>query len=309
MNYKEIFEKAYNLQIDKLNINIHTLLIRQKAENRSFAYADGLIENYLQQEKDDSINLENAYLKLFEESYRIYEMNYDLNSKSQVLFNELKDKYEELKDSINLDYKEIIEALAKLNATKEMIRKYSSYSYNLRDMYKLSKFEGYKNFKTFDLIELGIGGNQALCSELYEINNPNLREVNLSHITLLKAKFELKKVYEDTFRDIEFYEDMINFFFEEDSISHPEFIMLFVEGQILDHPVKFHCETNVAASFIYNLKDRFYRKLSISHLVNSQEFQSFDDTRLTVDNLSNTKSKNRIHDFLSLSSELSQHSL
>ena len=309
MNYKEIYEKAYNLQIDKLNKSIQTLLIKQKAENRSFSYADELIENYLKQERNDFLNLENTYLKLFEESYRAHEMNYELNFKSKVLYNELKDKYEEFKDSINLDYKEIIEALAKLNATKEMIRKYSSYSYNLRDMYKLSKFEGYKNFKTFDLIELGRIGNQALCNELYEINNPKPREANSSNIILNKDKFELKKLYESTFRDVEFYEDMINYYFDEESISHSEFIQLFVERKVLDHPIKFHCETNVATSFIYNLKERFYKRLSINYLLNNQKFKSFDDTSLTLANLSNSKSKNHSRDFASLSSKLLQYSL
>lgn len=308
MNYKEIYEKAYNLQIDKLNISIQTLLIKQKAENRSFSYADELIENYLKQERNDFLNLENTHLKLFEESYRAHEMNYELNFKSKVLYNELKDKYEEFKDSINLDYKEIIEALAKLNATKEMIRKYSSYSYNLRDMYKLSKFEGYKNFETFDLIELGRIGNQALCNELYEINNPKPREANSSNIILNKDKFELKKLYESTFRDVKFYEDMINYYFDKESISHSEFIQLFVESQALDHPIIFHCDTKIAASFIYNLQNIFFKRLSINYILKNQIFLSSDDTKLTSANLANTKSKNHLDDFSSLSSQLLKYS-
>lgn len=308
MNYKEIYEKAYNLQIDKLNKSIQTLLIKQKAENRSFSYADELIENYLKQERNDFLNLENTHLKLFEESYRAHEMNYEINFKSKVLYNELKDKYEEFKDSINLDYKEIIEALAKLNATKEMIRKYSSYSYNLRDMYKLSKFEGYKNFETFDLIELGRTGNQALCNELYEINNPKPREANSSNIILSKDKFELKKLYESTFRDVEFYEDMINYYFDKESISHSEFIQLFVESQALDHPIIFHCNTKIIASFIYNLQNIFFKRFSINYILKNQTFLSSDDTKLTSANLANTKSKNHLDDFSSLSSKLLQYS-
>lgn len=308
MNYKEIYEKAYNLQIDKLNKSIQTLLIKQKAENRSFSYADELIENYLKQERNDFLNLENTHLKLFEESYKVHEMNYELNFKSKVLYNELKDKYEEFKDSINLDYKEIIEALAKLNATKEMIRKYSSYSYNLRDMYKLSKFEGYKNFETFDLIELGRTGNQALCNELYEINNPKPREANSSNIILNKDKFELKKLYKSTFRDVEFYEDMINYYFDKESISHSEFIQLFVENQALDHPIIFHCNTKIIASFIYNLQNIFFKRFSINYILKNQTFLSSDDTKLTSANLANTKSKNHLDDFSSLSSKLLQYS-
>ena len=309
MNYKEIYEKAYNLQIDKLNKSIQTLLIKQKAENRSFSYADELIENYLKQERNDFLNLENTYLKLFEESYRAHEMNYELNFKSKVLYNELKDKYEEFKDSINLDYKEIIEALAKLNATKEMIRKYSSYSYNLRDMYKLSKFEGYKNFKTFDLTELDKTGNHALCDELSEIKNPKPKEANSNSNILNKDKFELKKQYERKFKEVNFYNDIVNDFFDENSITHLEFIKLFIDREILNHPIKFHCETNKAASFIYSLKDYFFKRLSINYLLKNQIFLSFDNTKLTGTNLSNTKSKNHLHDFSSLSSKLLDHSL
>jgi hypothetical protein len=309
MNYKDIFEKTYNSQIDKLHRIIKTLLIEQRSKNRRFFYADGLIESNLHQEKNDSINLGNAHLKLLEETYMVYEMTYSIDSKSKVLYNELKDKFEDVKDSIDLDYEELIRALAKRYATKEMVSHYSSYSYNLKDMYDLSKFEGYRNFEKFDLVQLRKKGNQAICDELHEIKNPNLKKDILSNVILDSNKFQLKKQYETIFRDIKFYKDMINYFFEQDSISHSEFIKLFVERQVLDHPVKFNCDTNVAASFIYNLQGRFFKKLSIAYLLNNQTFQSFAETKLTGANLSNTKSKDNSQIFPSLSSKLLQHSL
>jgi len=52
MNYKDIFEKTYNSQIDKLHRIIKTLLIEQRSKNRRFFYADGLIESNLHQEKN-----------------------------------------------------------------------------------------------------------------------------------------------------------------------------------------------------------------------------------------------------------------
>jgi len=179
----------------------------------------------------------------------------------------------------------------------------------LKDMYDLSKFEGYRNFEKFDLVQLRKKGNQAICDELHEIKNPNLKKDILSNVILDSNKFQLKKQYETIFRDIKFYKDMINYFFEQDSISHSEFIKLFVERQVLDHPVKFNCDTNVAASFIYNLQGRFFKKLSIAYLLNNQTFQSFAETKLTGANLSNTKSKDNSQIFPSLSSKLLQHSL
>jgi hypothetical protein len=309
MNYKDIFEKAYNSQIDKLHRIIKTLLIEQRSENRRFFYADGLIENNLHQEKNDSINLGNSHLKLLEETYMVYEMTYDIDSKSKVLYNELKDKFEDVKDSIDLDYEELICALAKRYATKKMISHYNSYSYNLKDMYDLSKFEGYRNFEKFDLVQLRKKGNQALCDELYEIKNPNLKKDILSNVILDSNKFQLKKQYETIFRDIKYYKDMINYFFEEDSISHPEFIKLFVERQVLDHPVKFHCDTIVAASFIYNLQGIFFKRLSITYLFKNQIFESFNDRNIDSVLLAASKSKNRKHDFPSLSSKLTDHKL
>jgi hypothetical protein len=309
MNYKDIFEKAYNSQIDKLHRIIKTLLIEQRSENRRFFYADGLIENNLHQEKNDSINLGNSHLKLLEETYMVYEMTYDIDSKSKVLYNELKDKFEDVKDSIDLDYEELICALAKRYATKKMISHYNSYSYNLKDMYDLSKFEGYINFEKFDLVQLRKKGNQALCGELYEKENPDLKEDSLSNDILSTDKFQLKKQYESKFRDIKFYKDMTNYFFDDNSISHSEFIKLFVERQVLDHPVKFHCDTIVAASFIYNLQGIFFKRLSITYLFKNQIFESFNDRNIDSVLLAASKSKNRKHDFPSLSSKLTDHKL
>jgi hypothetical protein len=309
MNYKDIFEKAYNSQINKSHRIIKILLIEKKTENRRFFYVEDLIKEKLYQEKDDSINLNNSQLKLLQETYSAHEMTYDIGFKSEVLYNELRDKFEDVKDSIDFDYEELICALANLYAIKEMISHFSSYSYNLEDMYDLSKFEGYKNFEKFDLVQLRKQGNQALCDELYEIKNPNLKKDNLSNVILDSDKFQLKNQYEAIFRDIKFYKDLINYFFEEDSISHSEFIKLFVEKQVLDHPVKFHCDTNVAASFIYNLQGKFFKKLSIAYLLNNQTFQSFTETKLTGANLSNTKSKDNSQIFPSLSSKLLQHTL
>ena len=57
MNYKDIFEKAYNSQIDKLHRIIKTLLEEKKSKNIRFFYVEDLIKEKLHQEKDDSINL------------------------------------------------------------------------------------------------------------------------------------------------------------------------------------------------------------------------------------------------------------
>jgi hypothetical protein len=227
----------------------------------------------------------------------------------------LKVKFEEVKDSIDLDYEELICALAKLYATREMISLFSSYSYNLRDMYNLgdmydlSRFEGYENFKKFDLVLLKKQGNQALCGELYEKENPDLKEDSLSNDILSTDKFELKKQYKSKFRDIKFYKDMTNYFFDDNSISHSEFIKLFVERQVLDHPVKFHCDTIVAASFIYNLQGIFFKRLSITYLLKNQIFESFNDRNIDSVLLAASKSKNRKRDFPSLSSKLTDHKL
>ena len=309
MNYKDIFEKAHNSQIDKLHRIIKTLLEEKKSKNIRFYHVEDLIEKKLHQEKDDSINLNNSQLKLLQETYSAHGMTYDIDFKSKVLYNELKDKFEDVKDSINFDYEELICALAKLYATKEMISLFSSYSYNLRDMYDLSRFEGYKNFKKFDLVQLRKQGNQALCNELYEIKNPNLKKDSLSNVILSSEKFQLKKQYESTFRDIKFYKDMTNYFFDENSISHSEFIKLFVERQVLNHPVKFQCHTIVAASFIYNLQGRFFKRLSIAYLLKNQTFESFNDRYIDGPLLASSKSKNYLYDFPSLSSKLLQHLL
>jgi hypothetical protein len=231
-------------------------------------------------------------------------MTYDIGFKSKVLYNELKDKFEDVKDSIDFDYEELICALAKLYATKEMISLFSSYSYNLRDMYDLSRFEGYKNFKKFDLVRLKKQGNQALCRELYEKKNLNHKKDSLSNVILGSHKLQLKERNETIFRDIEFYKDMTNYFFVENSISHSEFIKLFVERQVLDHPVEFHCRTSIAASFIYHLQDRFFKRLSIAFLLKKQIFLSSSGTVITSSNLSNSKRKFKADSFRSLSSEL-----
>ena len=315
MNYKEIFEKTHNSQIDKLHRIIKTLLEEKKSKNIRFFYVEDLIKEKLHQEKDDSINLNNSQLKLLQETYSAHEMTYDIGFKSEVLYNELKVKFEEVKDSIDLDYEELICALAKLYATKEMISLFSSYSYNLKDMYNLgdmydlSRFEGYENFKKFDLVLLKKQGNQALCGELYEKENPDLKEDSLSNDILSTDKFQLKKQYESKFRDIKFYKDMTNYFFDDNSISHSEFIKLFVERQVLDHPVKFHCDTIVAASFIYNLQGIFFKRLSITYLFKNQIFESFNDRNIDSVLLAASKSKNRKHDFPSLSSKLTDHKL
>ncbi len=309
MNYKDIFEKTYNSQIDKLHRIVKTLLEEKKSKNIRFYHVEDLIEKKLHQEKDDSINLNNSQLKLLKETYSAHGMTYDIDFKSKVLYNELKDKFEDVKDSINFDYEELICALAKLYATKEMISLFSSYSYNLRDMYDLSRFEGYENFKKFDLVLLKKQGNQALCGELYEKENPDLKEDSLSNVILSIDKFQLKKQYESKFRDIKLYKDMTNYFFEEDSISHSEFIKLFVERQVIDHPVKFHCDTIVAASFIYNLQGIFFKRLSITYLLKNQIFESFNDRYIDSVLLAASKLKNHKHDFPSLSSKLTDHKL
>jgi len=298
MNYKDIFENAYNSQIQSLHQKIKASLIEYKSENRNFQYADRMIENRLHQEKSNAIDLGDEHLKELEETHRIYEMSYEDEFKSSVLYKELKNKFEEL-----------IDALAKFNATKEVYINYNSYSYNLRDMYKSSKFEGYKSFKTFDLIELDKTGNHALCDELSSIKNPKPKEANPNSNILNKDKFELKKQYERKSKEVNFYNDIVNDFFDENSITHLEFIKLFIDREILNHPIKFHCETNKAASFIYSLKDYFFKRLSINYLLKNQIFLSFDNTKLTGTNLFNTKSKNHLHDFSSLSSKLLDHSL
>ena len=134
MNYKEIFENAYTLQTQKLNDLIKTQLKKHKAENREFNFVNNLLEESLRRERNSVLDLENPNLKLLEETYSNFEMSYSNGHKSKVFDNELKRKFDEVKDNINIEYVDLVKSLALLYATKEMISHYSTFSYNIKDM-------------------------------------------------------------------------------------------------------------------------------------------------------------------------------
>jgi hypothetical protein len=297
MNYRELFEKEYKAEHNRMFQHIKKHFIKYKNQKRSYTYVSNTILEEIKKARSNAFDTDDVVLRrLYDTYYRSY-YTYEDGFFYLVFENELYDEYKSIENKIDLSYKTIIQKLASysaIDAIHPLIKDVNFKPYWF-DLYNSLNFNHiFDVFKDFNYYQFRKDGILKILEKLradiqIEAKSKSKNKSELNNQKYLdKSKLKIIKEYQELFERDDFINFiLVNFF--EDEISHDDFKDVFIKGKLISTQFKFTEDNYYAQALFYTFQNEFYKNFEIKKFLELQNFYTNTAKRLNKDDLKTYK--------------------
>jgi len=289
-----LFQATRQKENENASVLIKSMLIDFKDQNISFNYAiNNIVEHFIKIENEHITNRSDLsfLLNVFEKGKGNYEKGMSL----LVIPNILKPKFDKIED-LDITFDEYVTHLARRISFSRARDKFCANDRLFEAMYKIGKFDGYKNLPKFDVRMFAYEQNhEELEEEIFKLAYPNNKEkqdLKKKNKEQLKSNnpFIFNKDYIGFLKSKEFFSYINqNLFFNDDLVYEDYISVFFKEPNSHNSEINLGCETTLFALFLNQLKkNNIAVKISYTKIGNHKLFKTDNDNHLTRANISNS---------------------
>ncbi len=296
--YINLYLETYKQHRPKPVELIKNMLINYKEKHINLTKAINEIKSHFSELENNDITNSSELNHLFD-IYWNARPGYDNGYHLLAIKNELQSAFKKIENP-PITFSEYIKCLAKRECTSEIGRNFNNYNDTYSAMYKIGKFEGFKNLRFFDIVTPFDKKYDQIKSEIYRLaypsnNNPPPKKKKPKKRKSVKITLpiDVEEKFLKVFKSEKVYSILEGYYFNDTETTYKDYLNVFFENP-KNHKSKIvlDCKTQEFAFFLKRFKDEFAPKSTFSAIGKNGFFITKSKGKiLSRDNLSNSAKK------------------